>query len=52
MMAKKYREKLPVLTAGRSKSPSNDTLAFENEEKMYANWQWFKFERDQSQTEP
>lgn len=54
MMAKKYRKKLPtVLATGRPKSPPTiDTLTFENEAKMYANWKWFKFERDESQTDP
>ncbi|XP_024030894.1 uncharacterized protein LOC21385377 [Morus notabilis] len=54
MMAKKYRKKLPtVLATGRSKSPpTSDTLNFENEAKMYANWMWFKFERDENQTDP
>lgn len=47
MMAKKYREKLPAdLATGRSEPHPSDTLNFENEEKMYANWKWFKFERD------
>ena len=47
MMAKKYREKLPAdLATGRSEHHSSDTLTFENEATMYANWKWFKFERD------
>ncbi|KAF4363045.1 hypothetical protein F8388_000937 [Cannabis sativa] len=47
MMAKKYREKLPpYIAAGEFEPLTNDTLFFENEEKMYANWNWFKFERD------
>ncbi|GMN60555.1 hypothetical protein TIFTF001_029646 [Ficus carica] len=54
IMAKKYRKKLPtVLATGRPKSPpTSDTLTFENEAKMYANWKWFKFERDENQTDP
>ncbi|KAM6542234.1 hypothetical protein CsatB_006681 [Cannabis sativa] len=47
VMAKKYREKLPpYISAGEFEPLTNDTLFFENEEKMYANWNWFKFERD------
>ncbi|XP_062097492.1 protein PIGMENT DEFECTIVE 338, chloroplastic [Humulus lupulus] len=46
-MAKKYREKLPpYIATGESEPLPNDTLFFENEAKMYANWNWFKFERD------
>jgi small subunit ribosomal protein S1 len=44
-MAKRYREQLPV-------TPQNpilddglpgEKLPFDNETKLYANWQWFKF---------
>ena len=52
MMAKKFREKLPGnMTTERSKSGPTSALAFENEDEMYANWKWFKFERDDTQTE-
>ncbi|KAK3018382.1 hypothetical protein RJ639_003972, partial [Escallonia herrerae] len=46
-MAKKYRQKLPSVSATRKLEPLLiDTLSFEDEEKLYANWKWFKFERD------
>jgi len=44
-MAKRYREQLPVL----SQNPTLDDglpgelLPFDDEAKLYANWQWFKF---------
>ncbi|TKY46080.1 30S ribosomal protein S1 [Spatholobus suberectus] len=45
MMAKKYREKLPpAFTSQRPESLPNNVLPFENE-ALYANWKWFKFER-------
>ncbi|KAK3018091.1 hypothetical protein RJ639_004776 [Escallonia herrerae] len=46
-MAKKYRQKLPSVSATRKLEPlPTDTLSFEDEENLYANWKWFKFERD------
>ncbi|KAL5560274.1 hypothetical protein UlMin_036485 [Ulmus minor] len=54
MMAKKYRQKLPAgLASRRSEPPLDDTL-FQDEATMYANWKWFKFERDVkvNQTDP
>ncbi|KAK8567091.1 hypothetical protein V6N13_110168 [Hibiscus sabdariffa] len=48
-MAKKYRQNLPPVSAPRTRSieplPA-DALSFENEESLYANWKWFKFERE------
>ncbi|XP_037492943.1 protein PIGMENT DEFECTIVE 338, chloroplastic isoform X2 [Jatropha curcas] len=46
-MAKKYRQMLPVVLATRkSGSTLSNALPFDSEEIMYANWKWFKFERD------
>ncbi|XP_076923570.1 protein PIGMENT DEFECTIVE 338, chloroplastic-like [Bidens hawaiensis] len=46
-MAKKYRQKIPPVSPTRmSEQPSLDTLPFNDEENMYANWKWFKFERE------
>ncbi|XP_076920687.1 protein PIGMENT DEFECTIVE 338, chloroplastic-like [Bidens hawaiensis] len=46
-MAKKYRQKIPPVSPTRkSEQPSLDTLPFIDEENMYANWKWFKFERE------
>ncbi|KAL2334970.1 hypothetical protein Fmac_016183 [Flemingia macrophylla] len=45
MMAKKYKEKLPpAFIYQRPESIQNNVLPFENE-ALYANWKWFKFER-------
>ncbi|KAI9112683.1 hypothetical protein K1719_016349 [Acacia pycnantha] len=46
MMANKYKEKLPPsLTPQRSDRLPMNSLPFENEE-LYANWNWFKFEKE------
>ncbi|KAK1441643.1 hypothetical protein QVD17_07698 [Tagetes erecta] len=46
-MAKKYRQKIPLVsTTRKSEHVPLDTLPFSNEESMYANWKWFKFERE------
>ncbi|XP_065880207.1 protein PIGMENT DEFECTIVE 338, chloroplastic isoform X2 [Euphorbia lathyris] len=42
-MANKYRKRLP---ARKSPSPPTNTIGFESEATIYANWEWFKFERD------
>jgi len=45
MMAKKYREKLPpAFISQQPEILQNSALPFENE-ALYANWKWFKFER-------
>ncbi|KAF7820330.1 30S ribosomal protein S1 like A [Senna tora] len=45
MMAKRYKGKLPPsVTPKRSEPLPMSSLPFENEE-LYANWKWFKFER-------
>ncbi|CAA0810857.1 Nucleic acid-binding proteins superfamily [Striga hermonthica] len=46
-MAKKYRQKMSVISAKRNLEalPTNG-LPFGDEESLYANWRWFKFERD------
>lgn len=44
-MAKKYRQKLPSISAARKLEPvSTDNLPFNDEGYLYANWEWFKFE--------
>lgn len=44
-MARKYRRKLPSISAAqRSESPSSNL--FEDEASLYANWKWFKFQRE------
>ena len=47
VMARKYKEKLPSgLAPHKSELPPTNALPFENEVRMYANWKWFKFERE------
>lgn len=47
VMARKYREKLPAgLAPRKSELPPTNALTFDNEVSMYANWKWFKFERE------
>ncbi|XP_007019648.2 PREDICTED: 30S ribosomal protein S1 homolog A isoform X1 [Theobroma cacao] len=46
-MAKKYRQNLPAVSAPRNVEPlPTDALPFDNEESLYVNWKWFKFERE------
>lgn len=46
-MAKKYRQKISAVSATRKLDATPmDDLPFEDEEKLYANWKWFEFERD------
>ena len=46
-MARKYKEKLPSgLAPHKSELSPTNALPFENEVRMYANWKWFKFERE------
>ncbi|XP_022767990.1 uncharacterized protein LOC111312197 [Durio zibethinus] len=46
-MAKKYRQNLPAVSVAHNiEPPPSDVLPFENEETLYANWKWFKFERE------
>ncbi|KAL8523632.1 hypothetical protein ACS0TY_013563 [Phlomoides rotata] len=46
-MAKKYRKKfIAVSTIRKLEALPMDGLPFEDEEKFYSNWKWFKFERD------
>lgn len=45
-MAKKYRQKLPaVMAAYKPEGPPNSNLPF-GEITNYANWKWFRFERE------
>lgn len=47
-MAKKYREKLPVVAATNFSEPppSRSSFSLDKEEDVYANWDWFKFETE------
>lgn len=46
-MAKKYRQKLPAVPVSpKSESLPADTLPFDSEASMCANWKWFRFEQD------
>lgn len=43
-MAKEYRKKLPITLPKQEPPPTSD-LAFDDETKLYANWNWLRFER-------
>lgn len=44
-MAKRYRRRTPVLPAtGNMDQLTDEVLPFDDEAKLYANWEWFKFE--------
>ncbi|XP_078152326.1 nucleic acid-binding proteins superfamily [Carex rostrata] len=43
-MAKEYRKKLPIILPKQEPPPTSD-LAFDDETKLYANWNWLRFER-------
>ncbi|KAL5714725.1 hypothetical protein ACHQM5_016646 [Ranunculus cassubicifolius] len=49
-MAKKYRRKLPPISVTRKMKKAlpieEEVLPFDDEEKLYANWKWFKFVTD------
>lgn len=45
-MAKKYRRKLPRISATQMSEPPISNLLFEDEASLYANWKWFKFQRE------
>ncbi|KAJ0025436.1 hypothetical protein Pint_07867 [Pistacia integerrima] len=46
-MAKKYQQKLPAVSASPNSEPfPTDTLPFDNEASLCANWKWFKFEKE------
>ncbi|KAJ8770104.1 hypothetical protein K2173_011186 [Erythroxylum novogranatense] len=47
VMAKRYRQNLPAsLTTPNAGTGTGNGLFFHDEESFYANWKWFKFERD------
>ncbi|VFQ80162.1 unnamed protein product [Cuscuta campestris] len=48
-MAKRYRQRNISQAAAAASVTTTDVLPFEDEERMYANWQWFKFEKGQLQ---
>eukprot|EP00262_Sarcandra_glabra_P006513 TRINITY_DN18843_c0_g1_i1.p1 TRINITY_DN18843_c0_g1~~TRINITY_DN18843_c0_g1_i1.p1 ORF type:complete len:506 (-),score=60.33 TRINITY_DN18843_c0_g1_i1:90-1607(-) len=52
-MAKKYRQKLPTVSATRKLDPlPSDVLPFDDEARLYSNWSWFKFERKNEPIDP
>lgn len=52
-MAKKYRRKLPVISAKHNKlvSLQTDSLPFDDEARLYANWRWFIFQQHAEENE-
>ncbi|KAM7511279.1 hypothetical protein LguiB_010154 [Lonicera macranthoides] len=50
-MAKKYRQKLPAVSASTAKLEPvpNNALSYEDESNLYSNWKWFIFERNNEQ---
>lgn len=45
-MARKYREKLPANSSTNDREPPSISLSFDDEASLFANWRWFKFQRD------
>ncbi|KAJ6938963.1 hypothetical protein NC651_005411 [Populus alba x Populus x berolinensis] len=47
-MAKKYRQKLPASSTNLKPEipPSKNALSSDTEATLYANWKWFKFEKE------
>ncbi|KAF8404476.1 hypothetical protein HHK36_009361 [Tetracentron sinense] len=46
-MAQKYRQKLPAVSTTRKLDPlPSDDLPFDDESRLYSNWNWFIFERN------
>ncbi|GAB2260171.1 hypothetical protein Droror1_Dr00011026 [Drosera rotundifolia] len=46
-MARKYREKLPANSSTNDRQPPLiSSLSFDDEASLFANWRWFKFQRD------
>lgn len=43
-MAREYRKRLPVIYPKQEPPPTSD-LPFDDEAKLYSNWNWFRFER-------
>ncbi|CAA7403008.1 unnamed protein product [Spirodela intermedia] len=44
-MARRYRQRLPAVPAAyRVRSRPLDSLPFDDEARLYANWKWFRFE--------
>ncbi|WOL00345.1 hypothetical protein Cni_G09058 [Canna indica] len=45
-MAQKYRRKLPVISAAhKTDTLPVDSVSFDDEAQLYANWKWFKFQQ-------
>jgi small subunit ribosomal protein S1 len=47
-MAKKYRQKLPASSTNLKPEipPSKNAVSSDTEATLYANWKWFKFEKE------
>ncbi|XP_027149561.1 uncharacterized protein LOC113749885 [Coffea eugenioides] len=46
-MAKKYRQKMPAVSAAQKSAPlPANSIPFEDEENILANWKWFIFDKD------
>ena len=46
-MAKKYRQKMPAVSAAQKSDPlPANSIPFEDEENILANWKWFIFDKD------
>ena len=43
-MAREYRKRLPIIYPKQEPPPESD-LAFDDEERLFANWNWFRFEK-------
>ncbi|XP_020106204.1 uncharacterized protein LOC109722523 [Ananas comosus] len=44
-VARKYRQRLPAISPAHQIDSPKETLPFDNEAMLYANWEWFKFEQ-------
>nr|GMD91171.1 30S ribosomal protein S1, chloroplastic [Ipomoea batatas] len=52
-MAKRYRQGIPASSMTRKREPlPTNSLPFEDGESMYANWKWFKFQKDNEESTP
>lgn len=50
-MAKKYRQKMPVISVTRKFEPlPSNALHFEDEQNSFANWKWFKFQSEDNES--
>lgn len=52
VMAKRYRLKTPAFSPSKPEKLLDEMLPFDDESKLYANWQWLKFEQKEEKDEP